>query len=308
MQNAAFSQRIQAVRRFTRFYTRQLGILREGLLGSDYSLTEARVLYELAHQRNCTAKQIGEDLGLDPGYLSRILARFVRSSLIRRERSRTDGREILLHLTKAGRAAFAPLNRASNAQVAEILGRLPEAGQKKLTLAMKEVEGVFLGETSARNLTLRAHRPGDIGWVIQRHGALYSQEYGWDDTFEGLVAEIGGHFLKNFDSRRERCWIAELDGEAVGSVFLVRQTDEVAKLRLLLVEPHARGFGIGRRLVEECIQFAREAGYRKIILWTQSILYAARNIYRNAGFKVTKEEPQRVFGADLVSETWELEL
>lgn len=308
MQNAAFNNRIQSVRQFTRFYTRQLGILREGLLDSDYSLTEARVLYELAHRPNCTAKQIGEDLGLDSGYLSRILARFARSRMIRRERSRTDGREIVLHLTKAGRAAFTPLNRASNAQVAEIVGRLPEAEQKKLTRAMEEVENVFLGEGSARKLTLRAHRPGDIGWVIQRHGALYTQEYGWDDSFEALVAEIGAHFLKNFNSRRERCWIAELDAEPVGSVFLVRQSDEVAKLRLLLVEPDARGHGIGHRLVDECIQFARSAGYRKLILWTQSNLYAARNIYKNAGFKITKEEPQHVFGADLVSETWELEL
>ena len=307
MQDAAFSQRIQAVRRFTRFYTRQLGMLREGLLDSDFSLTEARVLYELAQRRNCTAKQIGEDLGLDPGYLSRILARFARSHLIGRERSRSDGRQIVLHLTKAGRAAFTPLNRASNAQVAEILRRLSEPKQKKLTRAMQEVESVFAGEDSAPSVTLRAHRAGDIGWVIQRHGALYTQEYGWDFNFEALVAEIGAHFLKSFDARRERCWIAELDGEPVGSVFLVRQTDEVAKLRLLLVEPHARGFGIGRRLVEECIQFARESGYRKVVLWTQNILLAARNIYRNTGFKLVKEEPQRVFGYDMVSETWELE-
>ena len=308
MQNAALKERIQSVRRFTRFYTRQLGILREGLLGSDYSLTEARVLYELAHRPNCTARQIGDDLGLDPGYLSRILGRFARAHLIRRERSRADGREIILHLTKAGRSAFAPLNRASNAQVAEMLGRIPETEQKKLARAMEEVEGVFLKRPSAWNLTLRQHRPGDIGWVIHRHGALYAQEYGWDDSFEALVAEIGANFLKNFDARRERCWIAELDGEPVGSVFLVKQTDEVAKLRLLLVEPQARGLGLGRRLVQECIQFARAAGYRKIILWTQNILTTARNIYRRAGFKLTKEEPQRAFGADLVSETWELEL
>ena len=309
MHDAAFQDRVQAVRQFTRFYTKQLGILHEHLLGSDYSLSESRVLYELAHRESCTAKEIGDDLGLDPGYLSRMLARFSRARLIQRERSRQDARHIVLQLTKKGRAAFAPLNRESSAQVTKILARLPEGDQQKLTRAMRQVESSLTGNKKTdSNLVLRAHRPGDMGWVIHRHGALYAQEYGWDETFEALVAEIAAQFVRNFDSRRERCWIAELSGEPVGSVFIVKQTDEVAKLRLLLVEPHARGCGVGRRLVEECIEFARETGYRKVVLWTQSNLTAARNIYRLAGFKVVKEEPQRAFGADLVSETWELEL
>lgn len=309
MSDKAFDDRIQAVRRFNRFYTRQIGVLQEHLLGSSFSLAETRVLYELADRQECTAKDIGEYLGLDPGYLSRILARFAKMRLIRRERLRHDARHVALQLTEKGRSAFEPLNRQSSAQVGEMLSRLPQAGQKKLVCAMREIEQVVSSKTASDSaLVLRPHRAGDMGWVIHRHGALYAQEYGWDETFEALVAEIAAQFIKNFDPRRERCWIAEKGSEPVGTVFLVKYTDEVAKLRLLLVEPHARGLGVGRRLVEECVQFARLAGYRKITLWTQSILTSARNIYRRAGFKVVKEEPQRAFGADLVSETWELEL
>jgi DNA-binding MarR family transcriptional regulator/N-acetylglutamate synthase-like GNAT family acetyltransferase len=309
MRDAAFQERVEAVRQFSRFYTKQLGILHEHLLGSAYSLAESRVLYELAHRQSCTAKEIGDDLALDPGYLSRILARFARTRIIHRERSREDGRQIVLHLTEKGRTAFESLNRDSSEQVTKLLTRLPEAEQRKLTRAMCEVEvALSQGKNADANLVLREHRAGDMGWVIHRHGALYTQEYGWDQTFEALVAEIAARFIKNFDAKRERCWIAEFNSEPVGSVFLVKQSDEVAKLRLLLVEPHARGYGVGRRLVEECIQFARATGYRKMILWTQSNLTAARNIYRRAGFKLVKEEPQRAFGADLVSETWELEL
>jgi DNA-binding MarR family transcriptional regulator/N-acetylglutamate synthase-like GNAT family acetyltransferase len=309
MQNGAFDQRVQAVRQFTRFYTKELGILHEKLLDSPFSLAESRVLYELAHRRTCTAKDLSSDLDLDAGYLSRILARFARTRLIRRERSREDARHVYLRLTEKGRRAFQPLNRASSAQVSALLNRLPAIQQNRLVHAMSEVEHVLAPEHHKRaKLILRSHRPGDIGWVIQRHGALYAQEYGWDDSFEALVAEIAAQFIRNFDPKRERCWIAELDDEPVGSVFLVKQNDEVSKLRLLLVEPRARGLGIGRKLVEECIAFARAAGYRTMILWTQSILSAARNIYRSAGFKIIKEEPQRAFGADLVRETWELEL
>ena len=304
----AFEERIQAVRQFNRFYTRQIGVLQEHLLGSQFSLAEMRVLYELAHREKCTAKEIGEYLGLDPGYLSRILAQFAKMRLIRRERLEQDARHVALQLTERGRSAFEPLNRQSSAQVGEMLSHLPDSEQTKLVRAMRDIEQAVVGKTSDGALVLRPHRPGDIGWVIHRHGALYAQEYGWDETFEALVAEIAAQFIKNFDTRRERCWIAEKDGQPVGTVFLVKYTDEIAKLRLLLVEPHARGLGVGRRLVEECIRFARLSGYRKITLWTQSILTAARNIYRRAGFKLVKEEPQRAFGADLVSETWELDL
>jgi DNA-binding MarR family transcriptional regulator/GNAT superfamily N-acetyltransferase len=309
MLNTVPDERIQAVRQFTRFYTKQIGVLQEGLLGSNFSLTEARVLYELAHREDSTASDIGSNLGLDAGYLSRILSRFVAKRLIRRERSRNDGRHFDLSLTAKGRSLFESLNRQSSVQVAEMLNRLSDSEQKILVQALQQVERTLAkpkGDSSA--LVLRAHRAGDMGWVIQRHGALYTQEYGWDESFEALVAEIAAQFIKNFDPRREHCWIAERHGEPVGSIFLVKHTDEVAKLRLLLVEPHARGLGVGSRLVEECIQFARSAGYRKMVLWTQSILTPARKIYEQAGFKLVKEEPHHSFGADLVGETWELEL
>jgi DNA-binding MarR family transcriptional regulator/GNAT superfamily N-acetyltransferase len=309
MLNTVPDERIQAVRQFTRFYTKQIGVLQEGLLGSNFSLTEARVLYELAHREDSTASDIGNNLGLDAGYLSRILSRFVAKRLIRRERSRNDGRHFDLSLTAKGRSLFESLNRQSSVQVAEMLNRLSDSEQKILVQALQQVERTLAkpkGDSSA--LVLRAHRAGDIGWVIQRHGALYTQEYGWDESFEALVAEIAAQFIKNFDPRREHCWIAECHGEPVGSIFLVKHTDEVAKLRLLLVEPHARGLGVGSRLVEECIQFARSAGYRKMVLWTQSILTPARKIYERAGFKLVKEEPHHSFGTDLVGETWELEL
>lgn len=309
MPNTALDDRIQAVRRFNRFYTRQIGALQEKWLGSDFSLTELRVLYELAHRDRCTAKDIGEYLGLDAGYLSRILAKFAKKQLIRREREAHDGRQIALQLTKKGRCAFAPLDRGSGAQVAEELSRLSEPEQKQLVAAMGDVERILSNDKGRDSrLVLRPHRPGDMGWIVQRHGALYAQEFGWDDSFEALAAEIVAQFIRNFEPRRERCWIAEKNGEPVGCVFLVKHTDEIAKLRLLLVEPHVRGLGIGRRLVEECIQFARSVCYRKMTLWTQSMLKPARKIYESVGFKLVKEEPHHSFGKDLVGETWELEL
>ena len=309
MVSTVSDERVQAVRQFSRFYTKRIGVLQERLLGSDYSLTEVRVLYELAHREHCTASEIGQDLALDRGYLSRILRHFANQKLVTRERSREDARHFGLRLTAKGRSIFASLDAQSSAQAAEILGNLPEARQKKLVGALREAEDALSeGFQHASTLTLRTHRPGDMGWVIHRHGALYAQEYGWDETFEALVAEIAAQFIKNLDQKRERCWIAELNGEPVGSVFLVKHTDQVAKLRLLLVEPAARGHGVGRRLVEECVQFARDCGYRKIVLWTQSILTAARKIYERAGFRLVKSEPNRAFGADLVSETWELDL
>jgi DNA-binding MarR family transcriptional regulator/GNAT superfamily N-acetyltransferase len=309
MERATLEQRVQAVRQFSRFYTRQLGVLNEKLLGSKYSLTEVRVLFELAHRESCTAKAIGQDLGLDAGYLSRIVNRFVRTRVIARERSEVDARNMLLRLTAKGKSVFASLDTQSSEQVAEMLTALPEAKQEKLVSALRGAEETFTLRSSSQPVVrFRSHRPGDIGWVIHRHGALYAQEYGWDESFEALVADVGAQFIKNFDSNRERCWIAELNGEPIGSIFLVKYTDQIAKLRLLLVEPHARGFGIGRRLVRECVEFARQSGYGKVTLWTQSCLLAARKLYGEAGFKLVKEEPQRAFGADLVSETWEREL
>lgn len=308
MARTVLEQRVQAVRQFSRFYTRQLGVLNEKLLGSKYSLTEVRVLFELAQRESCRAKDIGQDLGLDAGYLSRIVNRFVRTRLVTRERSEVDARNMLLRLTTKGRAVFTSLDRQSSQQVAEMLTALPEAKQKKLVNALHQAEEAFAAEKTEELVVLRPHRPGDIGWVIHRHGALYAEEYGWDESFEALVAEVAAQFIKNFDPTRERCWIAELDGEAVGSIFLVKYTEEIAKLRLLLVEPLARGFGVGRKLIRECIDFARQSGYKKVTLWTQSCLLAARKLYRDAGFKLVKEEPQCAFGADLVSEIWELEL
>jgi DNA-binding MarR family transcriptional regulator/GNAT superfamily N-acetyltransferase len=302
-------ERVQAVRQFSRFYTKRIGVLQERLLGSEYSLTEVRVLYELAHREHCTASEISDDLGLDRGYLSRILRHFANRKLIVRERSRQDARQVGLGLTQKGRSVFASLDAQSSAQVTEMLSTLPESRQKRLVGALREVEDALAADSQRTpTIVLRTHRPGDMGWVIHRHGALYAQEYGWDETFEALVAEIAAQFIKNFDAQRERCWIAELNGEPVGSIFLVKYTDEVAKLRLLLVEPEARGLGVGRRLVAECVQFARLAGYRKIILWTQSVLTAARSTYERAGFTLVKAEPNQAFGADLVAETWELEL
>ncbi len=311
MQDVAepLDERTQAVRRFTRFYTGRLGVLQEGLLDSAFSLTEARVLYELANRNRPTATDLGRDLGLDPGYLSRILKRFEAAGLLERARSNQDARQSHLVLTEAGRAAFVPLDRASRDQVGRLLAGLSEADQRRLVEAMGTIEAL-LGEAGEPKApyTLRPHRPGDMGWIVHRHGALYAQEYGWDDTFEALVAEIAATFIKDFDPKRERCWIAEKDGEIVGSVLLVRQSDEVAKLRLLYVEPKARGLNIGRRFVEECIRFARSAGYRRITLWTNDVLHAARKIYADAGFTLVAAEPHRSFGQDLVGENWELTL
>lgn len=309
MRTTVADDRVQAVREFSRFYTKRIGVLHERLLGSEYSLTEVRVLYELAHRERCTASEICSDLGLDPGYLSRILGHFANRKLIVRERSRDDARHFGLQLTQKGRSVFASLDQQSSAHVAGMLSALPEKQQKRFISALREAEDALSGDSqTAQSLILRTHKPGDMGWVIHRHGVLYAQEYGWDDTFEALVAEIAAQFVKNFDAKRERCWIAELSGAPVGSVFLVKHTDQVAKLRLLLVEPGARGHGVGRRLVEECVQFARDCGYSKIILWTQSVLIAARKIYERAGFRLVESEPNHAFGAELVSETWELEL
>lgn len=299
----------ERVRSFNRFYTRQIGVLNRRYLNSSFSLAEVRVLYEIAHRRNAIASAIGRDLGLDAGYLSRIVGRFERAGLVARKSSSVDARQNFLSLTREGRKAFLPLERSASEAISAMLKRLTEPQQARLAGAMHAIEQL-LGRAADGKLayTLRGHRPGDIGWVIHRHGVLYSQEYGWDEQFEALVAEIGAKFIQNFDPARERCWIAEAEGEIAGSVFLVKQSDDVAKLRLLLVEPWARGSGLGRQLVNECVSFARGAGYKKITLWTQDVLHAAVHIYAKAGFRLVREEPQRQFGMDMVSQTWELRL
>ena len=306
---AALEERVATVRRFNRFYTRKIGVLAERLLNSPFSLAEARVLYELALREQATATELRQELGLDAGYLSRILAGFARRGLVSRASSETDRRQSHLSLTQGGRAAFEPLDTRSREGIGTLLGGLPEPDQRRLVAAMGEVERL-LGSSSDPKVPylLRPPAPGDIGWVISRHGALYAEEYGFDPEFEALVAAIAGKFITEFDHRRERCWIAEWDGEPVGSVFLVKGSERTAKLRLLLVEPSARGLGIGARLVAECVRFARQSGYQEITLWTQSILVAARHIYQAAGFRLTRSEPHHSFGQDLVGETWDLAL
>jgi DNA-binding MarR family transcriptional regulator/ribosomal protein S18 acetylase RimI-like enzyme len=299
---------ISAVRAFNRFYTRKLGVLDQQLLKSPFSLSEARVLYELAQRDNVAAKEVGIELGLDPGYLSRIVQKFDEDGLITRKALPSDRRQFQLGLTAKGRQAFARLERSSQDDVAAMLTALPPGGAARLTAAMGAIERLLGAPHTPRPAILRDPRPGDMGWVVQSHGELYAREYGFDSSFEALVAEISAKFLASFDASRERCWIADIDGAQVGSVFLVRQTDDVAKLRLLLVDPAGRGQGLGRRLVGECISFARACGYRKITLWTQSNLLAARKIYQEAGFVRVASEPHRGFGQSLIGETWELEL
>ncbi len=309
MAKTDLSQRVEAVRRFNRFYTQQIGVLQEGLLRSPFSLTEARVIYELAHHEKTTATELGNELGLDAGYLSRILSGFKKRDLIDKQPSKSDGRQSILWLTEQGQEAFTMLNARSHNEIEAMLNELSTEDQKRLVEAMLVIEGLLGAQPEHKvPYLLRPHQPGDMGWVVHRHGVLYAEEYGWDEQFEALVAGIVAKFIQNYDPKRERCWIAEKEGENVGSVFLVKQSDTVAKLRLLLVEPKARGLGIGTRLVDECIRFARRAGYRKITLWTNNVLLAARHIYGKAGFRLIHEEPHHSFGHDLVGETWELEL
>jgi DNA-binding MarR family transcriptional regulator/GNAT superfamily N-acetyltransferase len=305
----ATSDEISAVRAFSRFYTGRLGVLDQHLLKSPFSLSEARVLYELANRENPSAKVIGSELSLDPGYLSRIIQKFEEDGLISRKALPSDRRQYQLGLTAKGRQSYSRLDRRSQEEVGKMLTAVSEDDRQRLTAAMASIERL-LGPASASTptATLREPRPGDMGWVVQSHGALYASEYGWDSSFEALVAEIAAKFLRSFDASRERCWIAEMDGRQVGSIFLVRESDETAKLRLLLVEPVGRGQGLGKRLVEETIAFARSCGYRKMTLWTQSILAAARKLYRGAGFALVKAEPHRSFGQNLIGETWELKL
>jgi DNA-binding MarR family transcriptional regulator/GNAT superfamily N-acetyltransferase len=330
---------VHTIRRFNRFYTRQIGVLNEHLLQSEFSLTEVRVLYELAHRERVAAVELGRDLGLDRGYLSRMLQRFEKKGWIKTAASPDDRRKSFLSLTSKGRKVFSPLEQRSNNEVSVMLAKLSPAQQTNLLSAMSEIEGLLShsqislsqksasakaatqhtvprdnSESADAPYILRTHRPGDMGWVVQSHGLLYSKEYGYDERFEALVAGIVAEFIEKFDPARERCWIAEKttaekDGINIGSVFLVKKSNSVAKLRMLLVDPSARGLGIGKRLVEECVRFAREAGYKKIMLWTQSELLAARRIYEGVGFKLISQEKHSSWSRkDLVAETWDLKL
>ncbi|HUW63672.1 MAG TPA: helix-turn-helix domain-containing GNAT family N-acetyltransferase [Spirochaetia bacterium] len=305
----SLDERIAAVRDFNRFFTRQTGLLREGLLHSPYSLTEARLLFEVAQRENLTAAALCRELGLDPGYLSRILARFEQQGLVDRVRAEHDGRQRLLQLTQEGADAFSLLDRRSRDEVADMLSDLTGDEEQRLLTAMNTIKSILDKSFKfSEPFYLRPHEPGDMGWVTHRHGVLYAQEYGWDARFEALVARIVTEFIMDCKPARERCWIAEMNGEIVGSVFVVQADETVAKLRLLLVEPKARGMGLGTRLVEECIRFATGAHYRKLVLWTNSVLHEARHIYKKAGFSLVAEEAHHSFGHDLVGETWELAL
>jgi DNA-binding MarR family transcriptional regulator/GNAT superfamily N-acetyltransferase len=307
--NSELDGQVAAVRRFSRFYTRKFGIIEPKLLDSRWMLQEARIIYEIAERQSCTATDLVRALGLDAGYLSRTLQSLQRRQVVARKPSKADRRVTELALTAKGRAAFAELDSRSRGEVAGLLGKLDTAERAAVVNAMNTIEQAL--EPPAHQpagFLLRSHRPGDIGWIVSRHGALYAQEYGWDISFEALAAEIAAQFIRSYDASREHCWIAEIGGEPVGSVFLVKASDDAAKLRLLLVERKARGLGVGRALTEQCIRFARAAGYTSITLWTQSILVAARGIYQQAGFQRVRQEKHHSFGADLVGETWEMKL
>lgn len=311
--SAACQDRISAVRRFNRFYTRQIGVLRKTYLDSAYSLGEMRVLYEIAHGHSPTASDVAGALDLDAGYLSRVLRNFETRGLISRQTSTQDARQSHLALTARGRKIFAPLESRSQDQVGEMLGKLDATQQARLVAAMGEIETLLGVGTPAAPIEklpyiLRGPKHGDFGWIVTRHAQLYAQEYGWTEPFEGLCAQIVADFGNNNDPKRERCWIAERNGENVGSIMLVKDSDEVARLRLLLVDPKARGLGLGARLTDECVQFARAAGYKKITLWTHSVLSAARHIYEKAGFTLTSSEPRKSWSQDVVAEFWDMEL
>jgi DNA-binding MarR family transcriptional regulator/GNAT superfamily N-acetyltransferase len=308
MAESGIHNQVNAIRAFNRFYTRKIGVL-DGMASSPFSLAEARVLYELANRRQPTASDIRKELGLDAGYLSRMLRDFERRKFVTRERSKADERQRFLSLTRKGRSAFAPLDARSNRDVAAMLEDLSPTERKQVVDSVQTVRRL-LGdmEEAKTSYLLRPHQPGDMGWIVHRQAILYADEYGWDGTYEALAAEIVAQFIKNYDSKRERAWVAERDGERVGAVFVARGSDQIVRLRLLHVERQARGLGIGKRLVEECMRFARQAGYQKMTLWTQSILHAARHIYKKAGFQVVHEEKHHSFGKDLTAETWELNL
>jgi len=295
---------VGAVRSFNRFYTTVIGVLQEGLLRTPYTLTEARVIFELAQRDATEVADLRRELGLDPGYLSRVLGRFEAGGLVAREQSTVDGRRQVVRLTGAGRDAYATLDGRSASEVEALLARLTEVDRRRLVGAMGTIERVLAQPAQPRGYVLRPLLPGDLGWVVHRHGVRYAEEYGWDETFEAMVARIAGEYGRGHDPKRENAWIAEVEGEPVGSVFCVREDDDTARLRLLLVEPAARGMGIGGRLVDECLRFARRAGYREIVLWTYDVLADARRIYERAGFTVREQRPEHAYGRDLVGQTW----
>lgn len=299
----------EAMRRFSRFYTRKIGVLEEGYNGTELSLSEARVIYELAQREGATASVLVEALGVNPGYVSRMVKGLAARGLVARSPAPDDARQQNLQLTEAGQETFAALNARSRNDMLRLVGDLTAAQQKRLIRAMSEIETLLSADAEERApYILRPHQPGDLGWAVQQHGMLYAQQFGWDASFEGMAAEVAAKFLRDFDPVRERAWIAEKDGENIGCVFLVKQSEDVAKLRMLLVHPKARGLGLGKRLVEECIRFARAKGYKKITLWTNDILTTARHIYEKAGFKLVASEPHFSFGHHMVGETWELDL
>lgn len=310
MHTDQLGERTEIVRRFNRFYTRQIGVLHEHLLDSAFSLTEVRILYELAHRQQLTSADLCRELGLNAGYLSRVIAGFEKQGLIAKTRSPTDARATQLQLTEQGQRTLAPLVDASRREVAAMLERLPPAAQQELVAAMEQIQGL-LGEpwpSASPSYILRNPQPGDMGWIIHRQAVLYAQEYGWNSEYEALVAEILAKFVREFNPARERCWIAEKDGTVIGSVFIVHQDDTTAKLRLLYVDPCARGLGIGSRLVDECLRFSRQVGYTKMVLWTNSILTDARRIYDRAGFQLVEEEAHHSFGKDLIGQVLAREL
>ena len=300
--------RVAAVRAFNRFYTNVIGLLGEGLLRTPYSLTEARVIFELAQRDATELVALRRELDIDAGYLSRILARFERDGIATRERSAADGRRQVIRLTERGREAFQMLDRRSAEQIGALLSGLTEGERRRLVGAMGAIRGILEGSGRHESFVLRPPGPGDLGWVVERHGALYAEQYGWDESFEALVARVVAEYAEDRDPERESAWIAELDGGPVGCVFCVRKDEKVAQLRLLLVEPRTRGRGIGSRLVDQCIEFARAAGYERIMLWTNDVLDDARRIYERAGFKLAESEPHHSFGRDLVGQNWWREL
>ncbi|MFL6143843.1 MAG: GNAT family N-acetyltransferase [Labedaea sp.] len=300
--------RVDAVRAFNRMYTKVVGVLDEGLLHTPYSLTEARVLFELAHRDTVPVSVLRRALDLDAGYLSRLLGRFEADRLVRRERSDVDARQQVVRLTAPGREAFALLDARSSEQVRQLLAGITEDGQRRLVAAMAEIRDQLGERPGPDTVVLRPPRPGELGWVVSRHGALYAAEYGWDSTFEGMTAAVVADFLAGNDPRCEAAWIAEVRGQPAGSIFCVRKDKDTAKLRLLLVEPSARGHGVGSRLAGECVEFARAAGYRTLELWTVSVLHAARRIYQQAGFQLASQEQRDMFGHRLTGQTWRLEL
>ncbi len=309
MSSAVTPQDVNAVRRFNRFFTRQIGVLREGLLHSAFSLTEARIIFELANRSGLTASDLCCELGLDAGYLSRILNSLEKQDLIAKTRSVEDGRQRLINLTGEGARAFAVLDKRSSDETSEMLAELSKNDRCRLVESMQTIEGIFSRSFKyAEPFYLRHHEPGDMGWVIHQNGLVYNREYNWDETYEALVAQICADFITSYDIKKERCWIAEMHGRQVGSIFCVKQSEEVAKLRLLVVSHEARGLGLGSRLVAECIKFARHSGYKKLVLWTNDVLVGARRIYEKEGFTLVDEQAHHSFGHDLVGQNWQLPL